>query len=374
MLTNYYKIEQESTVGNFLKEINDKKNSRYIILEDEKSYIEFKEIALNVKDVNEKLKTLKRPLSYCDSNNNKDYLYHLIESGDLVIKTDSGLFDLNDAYSQIKEENFEFLENSIEEIDSRHEVFALNENDKISSAKTLFKEKKTNLLPVIENLKIIGELRPIDLLVNELFKSGNHEKSSYYTEKQDSVLNLPVSNIYNQKPLTICKTDKIKQALELMKDKSLPSVIVTQSNEDKTIYSIFSYKDLFRLIREENQKDLYSLEIVGSKNLYEDEHELIDIYARRTMNKIVKLSDYDNLKITIKTIGNTTGTHLRKMDLKFLLSKGNHILTIEKEVHSSIVDENLNSHQKENWNIPKMAQEALKNLEKMVKNEFQKNK
>jgi CBS domain-containing protein len=374
MLKNYYKINEESTVETFLKEVNDKKNSRYIILEDEKSYIDFREIALSVKDVNEKLKTLKRPLSICDSKSGRDNLHQLIESGDLVIKTETNLFDLNDAYKQILEEDYKFLNKPIETLNNRQEIFALNDEDKISSAKALLKEKKTNLLPVIKNLKIIGELRPIDLLVNELFKSGNHEKSSYYNEKQESILNLPISNIYNKKPLTIAKTATIKQALEIMSQKSLPSIIITQNEENNEIYSVFSYKDLFRLIREDNKKDLYTTEIVGGGKLYEDEYELIDIYSKRTMDKIVKLSGYNNLKITIKTIGNTQGTHMRKIDLKMLLSQGNHIISLEKEIHSSTIDEDLNSHQKENWNIPKMSQELLKNLETMVKNEVKKNR
>jgi CBS domain-containing protein len=372
MLKNYYKINEESTVGNFLKEINDKKNSRYIILEDEKSYIDFKEIALNVKDANEKLKTLKRPLSKCDSNNNIDYLNHLIESGELVIKTQTGIFDLTDAYKQILEKDYKFLNESIESVNNRHEVFALNENDMISSAKALFKEKKTNLLPVIKNLEIIGALRPIDLLVNELFKNGNHDRGSYYTEKPDSLLNLPISNIYNKTPLKVSKTTNLKQALEIMSKKSLPSIIVTQNETSNEIYSVFSYKDLFRLLRNENKKDLYTLEIVGGGKLYEDEYELMDIYSRRIMDKIVKMSEYDNLKLTIKTIGNTIGSHLRKIDLKLLLSHGNHIISLEKEIHSSISDEDLHSHQKENWNIPKMTQELLKSLEIMVKNESKK--
>jgi CBS domain-containing protein len=374
MLKNYYKINEESTVGNFLKEITDKKNSRYIILEDDKSYIDFKEIALNVKDANEKLKTLKRPLSTCDSNNNKDYLNHLVESGESVIKTQTGIFDLTDAYKQILEENYNFLNKSIESANSRHEVFALNENDMISAAKVLFKEKKTNLLPVIKKLEIIGELRPIDLLVNELFKNNNHDRGSYYTEKPDSLLNLPVSNIYNKTPLKISKTANLKQALEIMSKKSLPSILVTQNEKSNEIYSVFSYKDLFRLLRNENKKDLYTLEIVGGGKLYEDEYELIDIYSRRVMNKILKVSEYNNLKLTIKTIGNTIGSHLRKIDLKLLLSHGNHIISLEKEIHSSSSDEDLHSHQKENWNIPKMTQELLKSLEIMVKNESKKNK
>jgi CBS domain-containing protein len=374
MLKNYYKINEESTVGNFLKEINDKKNSRYIILEDDKSYIDFKEIALNVKDANEKLKTLKRPLSKCDSNNNKDYLNHLIESGESVIKTQTGIFDLTDAYKQILEENYKFLNKSIESANSRHEVFALNENDMISAAKAIFKDKKTNLLPVIKNLEIIGELRPIDLLVNELFKNGNHDRGSYYTEKPDSLLNLPISNIYNKNPLKISKTANLKQALEIMSEKSLPSIIVTQNEKNNEIYSVFSYKDLFRLLRNENKKDLYTLEVVGGGKLYEDEYELMDIYSRRIMDKIVKVSEYNSLKLTIKTIGNTIGSHLRKIDLKLLLSHGNHIISLEKEIHSSISDEDLHSHQKENWNIPKMTQDLLKSLEIMVKNESKKNR
>jgi len=372
MLKNYYQINEESTIGNFLKEFNDKKNSRYIILEDGLSYVDFRGIALNVKDTNEKLKTLKRPLSKCKSENELECLKHLIESGDIVIKTKTKYYDLSDAYKTILKQNFSFLNNKIKDVETKKEIFALNTNDKISSAKKLFKEKQTNLLPVIENLKIIGELRPIDLLVNKLFTSGNIERSSYYNENhKDSVMNLPISNIINPKPHTISKNSKLKEALELLEKKALPSIIIC--NEDK-LYSILTYKDIFKLIQEETKQENYTLEIVGSSNLYEDEIKLLKAYSKRSLEKITKLSHYKNLKITIKTIGNTTGTHIRKVIIKFLLSHGNQILTTEKEMHSSTINEELHSHQKENWNIPKMTQEALKNLEKLVKNEIKKTK
>ncbi|NQZ84167.1 MAG: CBS domain-containing protein [Nanoarchaeales archaeon] len=382
MLKNYYKIDEQSTVGNFLKEINDKKNSRYIILENGNSYVDFREIALNVKDVNEKLKTLKRPLSNCDSKIKCDCLNRLIESGDLVIKaSENDIYDLSDAFKEILDNDYTFLNQTIDSANSRHEIFALNEDDKISSAKSLFKTKKTNLLPVLDKLQIIGELRPMDLLVNELFKNGNHEKTSYFSEKQDSILNLPISNIYNKKPLTISKHSTIRDALEILSNKSLVSIIVTngneaetQSNQDNEIYTVLSYKDIFRLIREDNKVEKYHLEILGGGKLYEDEYELIDIYSRRAMDKIAKMSDYDNLKLSVKTIGNTIGTHMRKVDIKLLLSHGNHIISVDKEIHSSIVDEDLHSHEKEKWNIPKMTQELLKNLQIMVKNEVKKHR
>lgn len=374
MLKNYYKINEDSTVETFLKDVNEKKNSRYIILEDENSYVDFRAIALRVKDVKEKLKSLKKPLSKCESENELEKLTHLIESGDLVIKTKNGLYDLEDSYQTILNEDYGFLKQTIEQTETRPEVFALNEEDKISSARSMFKEKRTNILPVIENMKLIGEIRTIDLLTTKLFQGGKQEKSSYHNENYaSSVTNLPITNIMNTKPLTISKHKTLKEALKLMSDKKLPSLIVTEGENNK-LYSIVSYKEIFKLIKQENKKDLYKLELVGTGKLYEDEKELIEIYSRRSMDKIQKLSNYDNLKLTFKTIGNTEGTHLRKVDLKILLSHGNHILTVEKEIQSSTIDEELNAHQKENWNIPKLTMEALKILEKQVMDEKKKQK
>jgi len=114
MLKNYFEIDENETVNSFLKEVNEKKNSQYIILKTKpKTFIDIRTIALKKRDMNEKIKNLKKPLSQCNGSNKDDFFNFLIESGERVIETPNGYYDFLDALKDIKEHNFDFLKNEL---------------------------------------------------------------------------------------------------------------------------------------------------------------------------------------------------------------------------------------------------------------------
>lgn len=124
---------------------------------------------------------------------------------------------------------------------------------------------------------------------------------------------------------------------------------------------------------EENiNKENHTLEITGGKELFEDDFHIIEKFARRSIEKISRLSPYNHLKITFKSIGNTTGTHMRKIEVKLLLSHGNKVITLENQISTGTSDELTNDKHKENWNVPQLVQRLLKSLEEKVKSEHKK--
>lgn len=371
MLKNYHKINENETVESFLKEVSDKKNSHYIILDNGDDYVDFRTIALKVRDPNEKLKSLKKSISKSKGRDFSEHLMHMIDSGERVIKAGDDYFDFISALEFILENYPESLDKSLENVD-RKEIFALNETDKISNAKSLFLNKNVNLLPVIKDLEVVGEVRTFDFLASDLFSSRGHSNLDYYDANRAApVLNLTVDNFMNVKPHTIDKSKSMKDAVEFMIKKSLPSVIVT---EGSNLHSIVSYKDVFKLIKSISTKKKYKLEIIGNSSVYGDEAALIEQYAEKSMDKIAKLSDYDSMKISLKSHGNVEGTHQRKIEMNILISHGNKVLTVEKEISGGTSDEISNDKVKGKWNIPQMAQEALKAIEKKVIDEKSKNK
>lgn len=370
MLKNHYYIDENIQVSAFLKKINDKKISHYIILDTEpKSFVDIRTVALRIKNLKEKLKGLKKRIANSNSSKIEENLNFLIESGDRIIDTNDGFYDFIDALNSIVELEPEFLNEKIESI-GKKEIYALNENDKISSARNLFLKKRINILPVIKDLKVIGELRPIDLLVGDLFETSDNKAAVWDEKSRDNILNLPISNLINSRPLIKPNTVKIKEVVKLMIDKKLPSVIIT--DEDENLYSIISYKDIFRYYKKDNEVESYLLEFVGGDELYPDEFDLIQDYAEKTMKKIIKISDYDNLKITFKTLGEKLSGHKKKILAKFLLSHGNSVIQVEKEIVQGTNDEEFNDRVKGNWNIPQIVQEGLAILEKKVKEEKRK--
>ena len=117
------------------------------------------------------------------------------------------------------------------------------------------------------------------------------------------------------------------------------------------------------------EKEKYSLEISGGASLFKDDFQVVEKFAKKSIEKISKISDYNNLKIHFKTVGNTKGSHQRKIEVKIMLAKGKKVITMEKEISTGTSDELTNNKVKTNWNIPHMVQDALKALEIKVKDE-----
>ena len=111
----------------------------------------------------------------------------------------------------------------------------------------------------------------------------------------------------------------------------------------------------------------YFLEITGASNLFEEDFVVIEKFAKKTIEKINRISPYNSLKITFKSLGNTQGTHQRKIAMRMLLSYGNHVLAMDKEISAGSSDEDHNNKLKKSWNIPLMVQETFRALENKVK-------
>lgn len=365
-------MDENLNLSAFLKEAKNKKNSHYIILKTKpETFVDIRTIALKISNLNEKLKGLKKGLVSSDVSEPEKMLDVLIESGDRVIKTWDGYFDFIDALEEIQKNSPELLDEKIDSIEKK-EIYALNSDDKIASARNLFLNKRINLLPVIDGLTVIGELRPIDFLVTDLFEEHDHNTNFYNSKYRNNILNLPINNLINVRPITIDRGKKIKEAVDVMINKKLPSLIVTDM--DNKLFSILSYKDIFRLYVKESQKPKFNIEYSGGGDLFDDEFDLIQDFAEKVMLKIVKISDYDNLRINFKIIGEKDMSHKKKVHTKILLSQGNKVLTVEKEIVEGTSDEIRNDKVKDRWNVPLMVSDALDALYSKVKEEKRKSR
>jgi len=372
MLKNYFDVDENTEISSFLKNLDDKKNGHYVILKGEESFVDIRTIALKAHLVNEKLKNLKKPLSTCIKCSEEDKFNQLVESGDRVIKIGKEKFySFLDALNHILKNNNSFLKDKLSNT-RRNEIFAINLNDKISDAKNLFIKKRVNLLPVVdEQLNILGELRPMDLLVSDLYITDS-KKSDYYNENYDKPkLNLPVENLINKKPISLEVNLTYKDAIKKMIEKKLTSIIIT--NKDK-LYTIISYKDIFRFALTSMIEDKYNIEYSGISDLFEDDFDLIQDLVDSTIKKIVKVSNYNHLKVAFKSHGNTEGGHKRKFSVNIVLSEGNSIIHVVKEIVGGTSDELSNDKIKQNWNTPLLVQDALKVLFRRVIEEKKKNK
>lgn len=359
--------EQDNTIRSFLKENKEKNNIHYLILNTEPiSFVDIRSLALKLGNPDEKLQSLKQGMPKADFSQKEDLVDFLIKSGTKVIETNKGYFDYFDVLNLFLDKDYDFLKHKLDKF-SKDKIFAIESKDSISSARKIFVEQKVNHLPIMENSQLVGELRLCDLLTQDLY---DNQRISLYDERQsEATINNEAYSIGNNKPLTIDFNKTIKDAIEIMLNKKVSSLIITKEDE---IFSIITYRDIFKLYSQENEEIKYSLEFVGLKDLYDDEKALVEDFCEKTMEKIAAISKYESLKLTLKTIGQDSG-HQKKAEVNILISYGNHVLTVHDEISPGTSDEEFNDRDKKDWNIVQMIQDLLKNLENMVIDEKKKN-
>jgi len=366
MLKNYYNIDENLTIEKFLKDFKEKKISHYILLKDNEYYINIRNLALKYKNPNEKLKNYKIKIPTSKGKTKLEYLKDLYYYGERLIKTKEGIFDFLDGLKVVKELKPEFLNKKFEDLEER-EIFVLTEKDKIGTARKILLDKRINILPIVDNnLSVIGEIRPFDFLVADLFDDVG-DKNFYDKNKENTAFNLSVVNISNKRPITIDKKNKIEKALDILINKKLPSLIVT---EGEKIYNIITYKDIFNLMKGILETPNYKIEYSGANQLLPEDFDIIQDFSERFMNKITKYSNYKLLKTNFKVIGENNETTKRKFIIRANLSYGNHVITVEKEIKDLPGEEV--DFEKTRWNIPTLFQEVLKALEKKVNEETRK--
>ncbi len=363
MLRNYYNVSEDMSVERFLRGLKEKKISHYIILDDGEHYVDMRNLALHFKSPKEKIRNYKVKISQSKAFKEIDKLRDLYLSGSRLIKVNGEIFDFMDGLKVILDEDFEFINKKISELGQK-EVIAITENDKISTTRRLFLEYGINLLPVIdENTVVVGEVRPFDFLVSDFFNTD--EGMNFFDKnKRSSVMSLPVKNIMNNRPLLVDKNAKVKEAINLMIEKKLPSLIVV---EGELLYSVISYTDIFKEIDAVLNVPSFNIEYINSKDIFPDELDIIRNFAERTMRKVIKVSDYDTLRLSFKVLGNKKNTQRLKVIIKGQLISGKRTISIEKELAEREGD-------KERWNVPLLAQELLNALERKVIAESRKNR
>lgn len=382
MVKNYIKIDQNENLTSFLHELKEDRKINYIILDtNPESFIDVSTIAFKVKDRNEKLKNLKKNLPTIDSDNSLDNLVFLTNAAERIVKVRNGYFDLFDGLEVILNSDSKLLSTRIKN-NVLGKLISVNSENSIDSAKQLLKDNKINLLPVVDtNNVVVGEVRVRNLLITELYNTGDKEKfkknrgvlqgssetgvfrKDFY---EDNIKDLPVSNIMETEIRSIDFNRTYKDLIEMMIKEQVPSVIITQ---DEKAYSVVTYKNVFRLFLDELKEDTYNIEFSGINEIPKPKLDFMREISSRFMEKIQKFSKYSLLDVSFKTHGNTLNTQEIKYSLNIVLSEGNKIIRVDREIVEGISDEATQDRVKGRWSLLDSFQDAIKALEARVKEE-----
>ncbi len=350
MIKNYFDTDPDKTISFVLKKAGEKKHSNFIIVNTiPKSFVDINNLALSMKSEEEKIRNFIQTIPKQTNESETDTL---IKSGTrLILTKDDIIFDFVNALESIKNS----IENQKIASLPQKKINTLMIHHPISYAKSMLSKKKISILPVIDdNSNIIGEVRPIDLLLSYSKEKIHH--------KTNDINQIKVLNIANKNPITIDMNLSIKSAIDTMIKKQLPSIIVSKNKT--VLHSIITYKDILKIYKHaksSHSEKNKNIEFTKTDGLYPDEIEALNKYFKRIMNKISKISNYNLLKITTKELGaKELSGHKKKIEINIRLSSENNILKMKKEI---------SQEQKGEWNPVRIIKKSLKSLTESVKKE-----
>lgn len=130
---------------------------------------------------------------------------------------------------------------SVEQIMNKT-IVSVGMDDSLLSAKALFDEHRFHHLLVIENGKLLGVVSDRDL-----FKAVSPNVGTVVeTIKDRATLNRRVHQIMTRKPITLMKSEPIREAIHVFNTHKISCVPIVD-NEQKVV-GIVSWRDILRVI------------------------------------------------------------------------------------------------------------------------------
>lgn len=108
------------------------------------------------------------------------------------------------------------------------------------------------------------------------------------------------------------------------------------------------------------------IEYSGINNLFAGEIEATKSFAEKTMDKISRISSFNRLKVSMKPHGNTVNTTKRKFSMNLLLSRGNRVIHVSKEITEPVDDDNSKTKTKYKWSVKDTIHDAFTTLEDKI--------
>lgn len=174
-------------------------------------------------------------------------------------------------------------------------LFTVYDTDFVSSAVNLFKQKRVSKLVVVnKNMKLYGILTYYDLInflitprrkVHRGDKEGNRSSFQYQQ----------VKNFAKTYVLTLKQEDNIREALRLILDKKIGSVVVI--DEAKNPIGIITTRDLLTLLIQENRGKRLELTL---KNLSSTSNYIVEGFTRQLKIWMQRLPNVEKAKLFIK--------------------------------------------------------------------------
>jgi CBS domain-containing protein len=254
---------------------------------------------LLVKNVNTKLKNVKRIFANCESEEihkiakcmyeNDCYLVAITRKKEVIgqVYIDSILEDIKKEFREIK----------VNEIMSSPVIF-INKNESISKAIELMYKNSISHLPIVENNKLIAIVSARDII--EILREKERETFGELSGEKIKILDNPIISIAKKPVITFDENDKIGYLIDKMFKHKISCLV------EKNLKGIITKKDFLKLIIRKEKKEKILIKI-NSSELSSYQKEFLEENIKLFIRKIEKFIKSGELKINIKRIGKING-------------------------------------------------------------------
>lgn len=176
------------------------------------------------------------------------------------------------------------LNQNVEQIMTKNPITIAPE-DTLRHALVEFREHGIARLPVKEKNEIKGVISLHDVLNQKTLTPTDKENRYDLIKERHDVFELPVSQLMNKEIITIKKDSTIEEAVDVMSDKNVSSLIILENSK---LYGIVTKKDILEQISFENEdkKETIQIQVSSKQDIRRDNilKEIVDFtekYAKK---------------------------------------------------------------------------------------------
>jgi len=249
---------------------------------------------LLVKNVNTKLKNVKRIFVSCESKNIKEIAETMYENDCYLVaitrkKEVIGQFYIDSLLEIIRKDFGNMLAKEI----MSFPVITIEKNQSISRAIELMYENSISHLPVIENNKLVAIVSARDIV--EILKEKERETIGELSGEKIKYLSNPIISIAKKPVITFDENDKIRYLIDKMLKNDISCLV------EKNLKGIITKKDFLKVLLIEKKEKI--IVKISTKDLNSYQKDFLEKNIKILLRKIKNVTKSGELRVNIKRVG-----------------------------------------------------------------------
>jgi len=276
---------------------------------------------LLVKNVNTKLRNVKRIFASCESEDIKEIAKIMYENDCYLIAVTRKKEVIGQVYidSLLEVVRKDFGNVLAKEIMS-FPVITIEKSQSISKAIELMYENSISHLPVVENNRLVAILSARDIIEN--LKERERETIGELSGEKIKYLSNPIISIAKKPVITFDENDKIRYLIDKLLKNNISCLV------EKNLKGIITKKDFLKVLLIEKEEKI--LVKINAKDLNSYQKDFLNKNIKTLLRKIKNVIKSGELRVNIKRIGIKKG-YEKYWLIKFWFSNFKKVYVAEVE-------------------------------------------